>query len=543
MNVKIIFEERALWREQLSDQGRVIASGQFGFLGKTFASQSAQQELVQQVHLRVKGLNEILTGLQGHGSLVIDSSDCLLAVVDRVRSFPIFYSIQDQTVTISNSARALQKELRLFSYDGQALLEFEMTGYVTGRDTLVPEIKQLMAGEFLFVDKLRQEIRVERYYDYQPRAVKQKDGEALFDEYHALNKEIFQGLIDSLAGRPAWIPLSGGLDSRWILTQLLHLGYKNIVTFSYGKPGHPEVERARKVARKLNVRWIPVIYKRQDIQKLYQSEDRKDYFKFADGLSSIPVLNDYYALLFLREQQQIPADAVIINGQSGDYLTGGHVPLATREERMPSVEELVGAIVEKHYSLWRHLKTKGNLELVAKRILRFLGISSESLLSQSDFAKYYEAWEWQERQAKFVVNGQRVYEWFGFDWRLPLWDDRLMNFWQDMPWEKKIQQNFQKQYLNQTNLFGVFNGYCMGPHPVKLWGTIATRLLLLYSRVMGANLNILEKKYLSYFMNNSPYYYQKSYQEYLKDSFLHRNQFSYLVKNYLNFKEYLAVSQ
>jgi hypothetical protein len=34
-----------------------------------------------------------------------------------------------------------------------------------------------------------------------------------------------------------------------------------------------------------------------------------------------------------------------------------------------------------------------------------------------------------ERQAKFICSSVRVYEDFGFEWRLPLFDHELMDFW------------------------------------------------------------------------------------------------------------------
>ena len=34
----------------------------------------------------------------------------------------------------------------------------------------------------------------------------------------------------------------------------------------------------------------------------------------------------------------------------------------------------------------------------------------------------YEFSEFKNRQTKYVITVQRVYEFFGYEWRLPLWD-------------------------------------------------------------------------------------------------------------------------
>ena len=86
-----------------------------------------------------------------------------------------------------------------------------------------------------------------------------------------------------------------------------------------------------------------------------------------------------------------------------------------------------------------------------------VNLSSESKISASDVARYYEFYEWQERQCKFVINGQRVYEHFGFDWHLPLWNDDLMFFWEKVPWKIKCKQKLFKKYLSVYDPASVFN--------------------------------------------------------------------------------------
>ena len=41
----------------------------------------------------------------------------------------------------------------------------------------------------------------------------------------------------------------------------------------------------------------------------------------------------------------------------------------------------------------------------------------------------FEVWDWQERQAKWIVNSVRNYEFYGYEWRMPLWYNEIMDYW------------------------------------------------------------------------------------------------------------------
>ena len=50
-----------------------------------------------------------------------------------------------------------------------------------------------------------------------------------------------------------------------------------------------------------------------------------------------------------------------------------------------------------------------------------------------------------ERQAKFIVNSVRVYEFFGYAWRIPLWDRELIDFFLKVP--LKYRMRYDDNYL------------------------------------------------------------------------------------------------
>lgn len=548
MDVKIINDDKYLWHYEGVNNTKIYFRGLFRYDDKCFYDSHACKKLNEIFSMDLTAessppfslidiFKENILKLHGHFSFIIDGRDFILASVDRIRSYPIFYCNKGNSFFASNSAIKLQVEAGLHEKDKISLLEFEMAGYVTGRNTLFEDLFQLQAGEFLLFDKKASNLEVVCYYCYWTDETVEKTEDELLNELHEVTNKVFSDMVETLSGKPIFIPLSGGLDSRLILAMLHEMKYDNLTTFSYGIPGYWEIKQAKRIAEYLKVRWHYIPYETRKIKKLFYTSERKNYFNFASGLSSVPFLSDFYALWMLRNDKIIPDDCIIINGQSGDYLTGGHIPPLLKEYGKEKIHSslLLKSIIDKHFSLWQNLKSKDNLALITNRILHSLRLDTESELTKINFAKYYELYEWQERQSKYVVNGQRMYDWFGYDWRLPLWDDGLMDFWVRVDWVKKYAQALHQRYLKKYDIAGVFNMQTLPQPPyMPFFIKILNKTFALTSRITAKDINLYIQKYSRYFMSYAPFYPQQKYSEYLKDSQWHRNVVSYLSRNIID---------
>ena len=106
-------------------------------------------------------------------------------------------------------------------------------------------------------------------------------------------------------------------------------------------------------------------------------------------------------------------------------------------------------------------------------IAKELGLELNSVIASNDVSlacSLFDNWNIQNRQANFIVNAVRVYEYFGVDWRIPLWDDELSDFWLSIGWKQKSNQVLYNKYM--------FEGYFI-PLDVAIYkqGNNAMKLL------------------------------------------------------------------
>lgn len=396
-----------------------------------------------------------LRSFGGFFAVVAEGPDWTFVAVDRVRSLPLFYGRDDAgDVFVSDDARQVQRQVSGRLIDESAAGEFMLTGYTTAERTLSTAVKQLQAGELLAIDRRDAALpwRTHRYFTFDRRldADDRRSDTDLLEQLREATATAMSRLVAHAAGRQLVVPLSGGYDSRLIATHLRKLAYPNLLAFTYGRPGNAEAAISRKVAAHLGQPWTFVPYSHEQWRAWYQSPEREAYFWRASQLSSLPHIQDWPAVWQLRQQGALRDDAIFVPGHTGDFISGGHTLRQFVGRERVDRAELLQAIVDKHYVLWPRDEVDG-AEAMAGLVEASLAGVLEERMSGEEAIALHDRWDWQERQAKFIVNAIRAYEDWGFDWWMPLWDDSMFEFWASVPLRHRVGQALYKRYIDELD--------------------------------------------------------------------------------------------
>lgn len=367
--------------------------------------------------------------IKGFFSIVIKKDDQLYAAVDHIRSYPLFFGKDENNFYISDSAEWVRKKVKDLEMDCIAREEFQLAGYITGNDTLYPNVKQLQAGEFLIFHN--NEYEIGQYYNFDHSEPDQYNEKELKNQLNKFSNQAIKRLINYANGRQIVIPLSGGYDSRLIATLLKQNGYKNVITFTYGINLNKEIKYSKLVAESLGFDWLFIKYSEKEWADWSKSKDNINYQMECANLVSVPHLQDCIAVQKLKEDSLIDQNAVFVPGHSGDMVAGSHIPSFVFNDLdcLYTKDDLVNHLYNKHYNLKK--EDKLNSLNFKERILN--NINSLEKYNAVKFANECEKFNWKNRQSKFICNSVRLYEYYGYDWWLPLWDREFINFFQNLP--------------------------------------------------------------------------------------------------------------
>ena len=401
--------------------------------------------------------NTTRTLIRGQSScfgLIVENETHCLAIADQVRSYPIFYGRTNAEIVLGTDLTHPSIQRLCSHQDDTATEEFLLCGYVLGNKTLFNDLSILRAGESLLIDKRNWSINTCCYYSYLPKHDVHQELEPLVKILGDTLDTVFQKVIRQANNRPIWVPLSGGVDSRLILCKLVEHGCKNVTCFTYGINHNHEMKRARLVAKTLDVPWLQIPSQTRKLRNLYQSKQRKGYTDYAYGGHAVPVWLDFEAVTWLVQNNHLTKDAIIINGYSGDFIFGGHIPEKLTYD--PSVETLVNSLLAKHCSHFKSNVLSKTYQTIKDNLVVDLKDHAGENPSLNSLCTFLEHWDWQERQVKAVVNGQRLYEYYNLDWLLPLWDRSLVDFSQTIPLPLRVNQKLHIQYLRDYDFMGLF---------------------------------------------------------------------------------------
>lgn len=392
-------------------------------------------------------LGNKLREINGNFCLIIKKENNVYLCSDRTQSFPVLYYLEDDDIIISDSVSYIQSKQRLKLRE-QSLKEMVSMGVAIGDKTLYENLFVVEAAQIVKIDLTSGKIDKYTYFQH-------KHGEYYGENYSELSEKLdqvlynmFKHIKESIKDRLIVVPLSGGYDSRLVVTSLKKLNIKNVLCVSYGTYINKEVKVARKLANSLGYRWIYVKQTKQEIENLANDTDFWKCMKEISGASAIPYLQNF-AIYKLKKEGRIPSDAVVMTGNSGDVLEGDQMPECFEEKRYYSRNELLNAILNKHFRL---AGPKGASDQNINESIIDLYLDKQRY-SYEEVNDIYELFNWRERQSQFLFNDGLFYSDFcGLEWYFPLWDINFVNFWLHVPMELRYKRKFYYYYVNKEQL-------------------------------------------------------------------------------------------
>ena len=393
---------------------------------------------------------QCLGSTNGFFSLVRHEGEALVAAVDRVRSIPLFYGCLNGSFFLSDDAEWVRQQVGDTEIDEVMKAEFLLTKAVTGSDTLYPNVKQLPAGCCISVTagEGKCQIKPHRYCLFPSGDLRTDiDEDALCKEMDDLHERIMGRLIAYADGRRIVIPLSGGYDSRLLAVILKRMQYDNVTCFSYGRQQNAESAVSRQVAQRLGYPWRFVTYTNSMWREWFESDQKQQYYRFADGLSVIPHIQDVLAVREMRRENVIPADSVFAPGHCYDFPAGQQFPKGLLGGASNS-RRLVAFNRDAHYAQQdpRRFEPRIIAEL-ERRMLEQL--SDYDMNDTLGAVRAFESWLWRERVSKFVTNSMRVYDFYGYDWCMPFWYKDVVEWWEKIPPEFRVNKRAHTRYMTE----------------------------------------------------------------------------------------------
>lgn len=435
--MKLFLDKRNSYK--WSNSMNICFHGYFIYENKYYSSESALEFLNNNRELNL--LLKALPQFNGVYSFIVENDDYCFFAVDRLRGLPLLYYLNNDELFVGDDVDGLMASFENKSVDKTSVKELLSTGtYVSGRYTLIKNVYQVEPSSICVFEKKSSSITTEHYYKTQHTNFLIDDivvKESFFKAY----SDTGNCMITALHNRTAVIPLSGGADSRMILKMLSDKGYRNVVCFTYGKKGNRESNISELIAKKYGYKWIFVEYSPKMWKSVRKSAESREYKRFSNKLVSAPHFQDFLAVKYLKENKLIPNDSVFIPGHSGDIPNGNHIARVYLNETVTKKDCLESMLDFTYLSRPKE---------VVKRLLETHPIPEDG--TPQDFSDVEEWFDTSERQSKYIVNSVRVYEFFGYEWLIPLWDNYQLEFWSHIDLHTRYKRRLYYKLVNDQDI-------------------------------------------------------------------------------------------
>ena len=361
---------------------------------------------------------EFLLDLNGSFSGFVRLGDRILVFNDRYGHGKVYVSESVEGVVAGSSFNEVVRRVKRRTPDVIGILEFLRFGYPLHDRTFLKEVRVLPPGCCLEIDSSSgKRVQEERYWRYQftenPSANADEMRERLWQTLEVAVEDSFA----SPSGMCA-VGNSGGLDSRTILAIAQSKGFE-FIAYTYGNPSSDAVQIARRIAETLRLQQTELEIKPDFLPKYYElHQERRPMITLASAW--------YYSGIHL-----LPGCTRNITGIYGDNTLGVH--LIDKYLRMKNdwdLYEYHSLASDEYLSRLTHLpydEVRAHYESIMRGY------------RQPDRIKRFDQWNFENRQARFIMEEAWVDFLGDMEPRCPFMHNELVDFALTLPF--KLRRN------------------------------------------------------------------------------------------------------
>ena len=357
-------------------------------------------------------------------------------VIERANRIWLLSPFHGMEVLYVNSKEKIVTDIWLpnknkMCFDSEAIYLLRTLGFIPGKVTIDKNIKKLIGGAGVAITKSNYDF----FKTYPKVGYGTQDVETNNNNLAKLD-DVFKKVIQSLKSRclnkSVYLSLSGGRDSI-LLACLLKREGLNFKCFTYGPKDNKELINSTEVAKILGLQHL--IFETPKKRILNENILLKKTRGFR-----LPLEPGHHAVeeIFQNTMDKI----VIVDGQSGDWLSGGHIQ--SIPEAVVSLPELQTKHIIKQSLMPNNIDAKD----ITSQIFSDLEKTNITIFANDADRTFYLSYfvEQHVRQTYLVNTAMRVLENDKLAIESPLWDHDLVNFFASLEVTNLYKQSLYNKY-------------------------------------------------------------------------------------------------
>ena len=387
---------------------------------------------------------KIYNVIDGSYNLVIvdNISKELILLADRFGHRQMYYYEDECIFLFSTEAKSFFAYERFDNgLDDHAVADLFNYSYPLGDKTFFKQVKYLKGGHFIKITN--QSSKKVKYWDFSFDEQVTKSVPELVEEMDAIYSEILPLRLKN--GKDVVIPLSGGLDSRFMVSHAVRAGYRPIL-ISHGKKNCLDHKIAKKVARRYN---LEDNFRFIEVNPLWLKDFAEKYVFYSEGMNNTgPAV-----LLGISSKYNLDStNTIFLNGIYGGPTNFG--PSYFKDRDITSSLTFYERLQDLRRSLFGELIDDRYYSLFTKETAAFFKNNYMSSLKE-EFSLHCDVSDIYCNQKDMFFIKNRLFRHMNLvDCNRYIWhdhfglaDDKLVDFYMKLPPELKISRHLMFEYF------------------------------------------------------------------------------------------------